>query len=63
MSTGADCVFVEKEPGQWWYRIQYGATKEYNEHGPFPSEKAGHDHLDQTYPNPGGYSLFPYVKK
>ena len=59
MSTGADCVFEEREPGRWWYRIQhwpYGESEEYDEHGPFSSEDAAYAHLDRSYGNPGGYS-------
>lgn len=57
MSTGADCVFEEREPGRWWYRIQrwpYGESEEYDEHGPFTARGA-REHLDSNYGNPGGY--------
>lgn len=59
MSTGADCVFEEREPGRWWYRIQaypYGECSEYTEHGPFASEEMAIAHLDRHYANPGGWS-------
>lgn len=59
MSTGADCVLEEREPGRWWYRLQrwpYGETPDYDEHGPFASEDRAHEHLHATHANPGGYS-------
>lgn len=59
MSTGADCVLEEREPGRWWYRLQrwpYGESPDYDTHGPFPSEDACMTHLHKNYANPGGYS-------
>lgn len=63
MSTGADCVVEEREPGKWWYRLQcypYGATEEYEEDGPFRSEEAAMDSLHRNHANPGGYSTIGY---
>ena len=63
MSTGADCSFIEREPGKWYYEIQqwpYGETEDYDEHGPFPSLKAAEKHLDKRYANPGSYFVVPY---
>ncbi len=59
MSTGADCCFVEKTDG-WYYEIQkypYGATEDYDEHGPFSTQEKAEDHLDANYANPGGWSV------
>jgi len=58
MSTGADCGFIEKAPGEWHYEIQkypYGCNEEYNRHGPFPSFEAADAHLSRNYANPGGH--------
>lgn len=66
MSTGADCFFVEKEPGKWWYSIQcypYGETDEYESHGPFKSLEKAEAHLYDHYANPGSYSIEPYYEE
>jgi hypothetical protein len=63
MSSGADCFFVEKKPGEWHYEIQqypYGCTEDYNKHGPFSSFAKAEKHLDRNYSNPGGYSVQHY---
>lgn len=60
MSTGADCHIEEREPGKWYYKIQqypYGATEDYDKHGPFSSFGAVQKHMDRHYANPGGYSV------
>lgn len=57
MSTGADCVFEEREPGRWWYRLQrwpYGETPDYDEAGPFGNEERARKHLHDNHANPGG---------
>lgn len=64
MSTGADCVFEERELGKWWYRIQkypYGQNEHYYEHGPFRSFEGAERHLDLNYANPGGYSVIDHA--
>lgn len=58
MSTGADCHFREVSPGKWKYAIQrwpYGEWDEYDKHGPFDSFTEAMNHLDDNYPNPGGW--------
>lgn len=65
MSTGADCVFEEREPGRWWYRLQrwpYGESEEYDTYGPFSSEEKAEKHLDQNHANPGGSWTVPYAE-
>lgn len=60
MSSGADCRFVEKKPGEWWYKLQeypYGAIEEYDSFGPFTSYDKAVDHLDENHQNPGGWSI------
>jgi len=64
-STGAQCVFEERAPGRWWYRIQrypYGETEAYYEHGPFSSEAAAEAHLEANYGNPGGWRRVPFAE-
>lgn len=63
MSTGAECAFIEEEPGRWFYEIQrypYGETDEYDQHGPFTSEDAAGKHLHEHYANPGSYVVVHY---
>jgi len=58
MSTGADCKFIEIEPGKWKYAIQrwpYGEWPEYETNGPFNSYREAMTHLSQNYANPGGW--------
>ena len=60
MSTGADCEFVEKDPGQWFYRLQawpYGDWPIYDEYGPFGTFAEAHSHLCDHHANPGGFTL------
>ena len=66
MSTGADCQFVERKPGKWWYELQrypYGATEEYDEFGPFKSLEAAEKHLHDNHANPGGAMISYYEEK
>lgn len=59
MSTGADCSFIEIQPGIWKYKIQcwpYGDWDEYDTNGPFNSFRVALAHLDSNYANPGGWS-------
>lgn len=60
MSTGADCQFVERKPGEWHYAIQrwpYGETPDYDTFGPFRTIKAAEEHLDSNHANPGGWAI------
>ena len=63
MSTGADCIIIEKKPGEWHYRLQhwpYGECPEYSEYGPFNSEDSAILHLSDNHANPGGWSTYHY---
>ena len=63
MSTGADCLIVEEEPGKWFYYLQrypYGATEEYDGYGPFKSLEKAERHLEANHANPGGYCVERY---
>lgn len=60
MSTGADCRFVEKTAGNWYYELQqwpYGSNPDYDTFGPFLTFRAAMNHLDRNHANPGGFSL------
>ena len=60
MSSGAECNFTERKPGEWMYEIQqwpYGEWPEYDKHGPFATLIAAQEHLDANYQNPGGYGI------
>ena len=57
MSSGADCQFIEKEPGRWTVKLQrwpYGDTDEYDTFGPFRSYSAAVAELN-NHQNPGGW--------
>ena len=57
MSSGADCQFIEVQPGRWRVRLQewpYGDTEEYIEMGPFGSYSLAVDALN-NHQNPGGW--------
>ena len=59
MSTGANCVFVQKGK-TWEYKLQdypYGWTESYQTYGPFNSYRAAREHLNQNHANPGGWSV------
>jgi hypothetical protein len=62
MSTGAECIFYEKEPRAWYYDLQqwpYGEWPEFDTFGPFPTWRQAYKHLDDNHANPGGYSIHP----
>lgn len=62
-STGADCWFEERTPGEWYYHLQrypYGATQDYDVEGPFRSYQEADRHLSANYANPGGETVSPY---
>ena len=64
MSSGADCRFYEKEPGQWFHDLQdwpYGAWPEYRTYGPFEMFDNAYQHLHRNHQNPGGFSLEPLL--
>jgi hypothetical protein len=67
MSTGADCQIIERKPGEWTLRLQcypYGCNEEYQTFGPFKSEDAAIEYLDDNFANPGGWTTTYYeVKK
>ena len=60
MSTGAECIFKETEPGKWQYWIQdwpYGEWPEGQINGPFNSFEEAREHLGNNYANPGGWNV------
>jgi len=65
MSTGLECMFLEKTEGEWYYILeQYGSPKgvwdwlDYADaYGPFSSEEMAQDHLHKNHANPGGWSI------
>lgn len=60
MSTGADCRFIEKTPGKWYYELQqypYGSNPNYDTEGPFRTFREAELHLHRNNANPGGYSV------
>lgn len=71
MSTGFECGFYQTSPdGEWYYLLQdsdcpVGAPdwREFASlYGPFPTVDRAIKHLDDTQPNPGGWSEHPYVE-
>lgn len=69
MSTGLECNLVEVEPNKWYYLLQQGNCpvqcwdwREHADcHGPFSTEAAALQHLDDNHANPGGYSTRAYT--
>jgi hypothetical protein len=62
MSTGADCRFYEKTPGQWFYDLQqwpYGESTNYDTSGPFGTFREAYKHLHDNNANPGGFFVSP----
>lgn len=60
MSTGADCRFIEAEPGRWRYELQewpYGETEQYERSPLFRSYRAASEDLHSSHANPGGHSI------
>ena len=65
MSTGAECIFYEENPDEWWYKLQcwpYGENPQYDTYGPFKTAKLAIKHLDQHHANPGGWSVRTHPK-
>ena len=71
MSTGLNCMFVERAEGKWYYILEDGwAPKdafdwlEYAQaYGPFRTKEAALDHLDKHHANPGGFSVYSFRDK
>lgn len=61
MSTGLDCYFEERTPGEWYLFLEqsYGnkIDPEYDQYGPFATFKQAKDYLSANFANPGGYSV------
>lgn len=65
MSTGLECLFVERNSSEWYYLLErYNSPKnawdwlDYADaYGPFKSETSAMVHLSTSHPNPGGYSV------
>lgn len=61
MSTGLDCRFIEKNPGEWYMELEqdYGSKldPEYDRYGPFSTFAEAEEYLDRNFANPGGYSI------
>ena len=64
MSTGLDCYFEEKKPGEWYLFLEqeYGSKLdiEYDKYGPFPTFTVAEAYLRANFANPGGYSVDPH---
>lgn len=65
MSTGLECLFVERKEGEWFYILEQGGSPrncfdwmDYADaYGPFASEEATLKHLRDYQANPGGWSI------
>lgn len=63
MSTGLECLIVERDESQWYYVLQdwncpVGAWdwREYaTTYGPFPTKERAIQHLSDNHANPGGW--------
>ena len=67
MSTGLECVFVERSNDEWYYILEdWGAPvnawdwMDYaTAYGPFRNKKEGLEDLSRCHANPGGHSVIP----
>ena len=65
MSSGLECVFVEVEPGKWYYLLQDGdcpaQVRDWREYatayGPFKTHEQALRHLYANHANPGGWMV------
>ena len=65
MSTGLECLFLEKNDGEWYYILEnWNAPKhawdwlDYaTAYGPFNSEAKAREDLSTNHANPGGSSM------
>lgn len=72
MSTGLELLFIEAQPGRWYWIQQSGWCPvqcwDWMEEdpmvvGPFPSEDAAYTHHSRHQANAGGHSVQPYDKE
>jgi hypothetical protein len=68
MSTGLECLYIEWEPGKWYYVLEdYPGTKcgdwldAATAEGPFASFEAAYEHLHANNANPGGFCREDYT--
>lgn len=64
MSTGLDCYFEEKQPGEWYLFLEeeYGHKLDivYDKFGPFITFTEAREFLDYNFANPGGWGVHPH---
>lgn len=68
MSTGCECVYIEVEPGSWYYVLESDSSwatgaswlDNAKAYGPFGSEDEVRKHLHDHHPNPGGAVVIPH---
>jgi len=65
MSTGLECLYVEAQPGQWYWllassRDGFDWMEDAQVVGPFASFDKADDHLHDHNANPGGFSKRHY---
>lgn len=71
MSTGLNCLFIEIEPGRWYYLLEDSFApknapdwREFaTAYGPFATEDEGEEHLNDYHANPGGWSVLRFDPK
>lgn len=66
MSSGLECQFVERKPGEWFYLLEdsfnqggWDWREDATAYGPFGSEEEARQHLSDNHSNPGGSMLIP----
>lgn len=64
MSTGLDCYFEEKQPGEWYLFLEedygYKLDISYDKYGPFATFEQARKYLHHNFANPGGYDISPH---
>lgn len=70
MSSGAECEYLEFEPGQWYLFLENQDVKErwdWREwaacHGPFPTSELTDAYVRRYHTNPGGATILDYDPK
>jgi len=65
MSTGLECLFLERSQGRWFYILEHWDAPKHafdwldyaTAYGPFTSKELAQEDLDNNHPNPGGWSV------
>jgi hypothetical protein len=65
MSTGLECLFLERKKGEWYYILEHWDSPKgafdwldyATTYGPFKNKKGATEDLDFNHSNPGGWHV------